>query len=82
MRTGHGGADMTTDWRPVSELPNGPAIRVVIRTPTNAGTTWRYLPYKPDARRQGYPHGRWQMATEYGFRNELLPKDGEWKISA
>lgn len=70
----------TAGWRPLSELPNGPAMHVVIRTPKNAGTTWRWLPYKKGAQ-WPWIGGRWQIATDYGFRNELLPKEGEWRIS-
>lgn len=41
-------------------------------------TTYRYLPYKPDGRRQMRAPGRWQRATEHGFEN-CAPPTGEWR---
>jgi len=71
-----------SEWRSLSDLPNGPAMRVVIRTKRDpGGTTWRWLPYKPGSR-MPYVGGRWQIATEHGWRNEIAPTEGEWKAAA
>jgi len=43
-------------------------------------TTYRFMPYKPDGRRQMGKRGRWQSATQYGFEN-CDPPVGEWRTN-
>ncbi len=38
-------------------------------TPILALVSIRYLPYKKDGQRQMGKKGRWQEATEYGWKN-------------
>lgn len=70
---------MDDDWQPLSTLPTDRAMWVTIRTPRSSGVhTWRWLPY---GRGSQWPYigGRWQSATEYGFKNDTLPTVGEWQ---
>lgn len=55
--------------KPISEAPmNG--------TPILVTHTMRYLPYKKDGQRQMGKKGRWQEATEYGWKNaEVEPEE-------
>lgn len=70
---------MTDTWRPMSALPplgKSRAITIDVRTTQ----TYRWLPYKPDGRKQMKADGRWQEATEYGWKNCSAPA-GEWKLN-
>jgi hypothetical protein len=65
-------------WRPLSELPNNRAMWVNICTPDGVVNLWRWLPYRKGSQ-PPYLGGRWQIATEYSFRNETLPENGKWR---
>ena len=66
-------ADAGDGWRPIETAPrDGTPFRVRFTT------TMRFLPYKKDARRQGYPAGRWQEAGEYGGWNNTRYEPDEW----
>jgi hypothetical protein len=65
-----------SEWRPVSEAPQV-AGHIIVRLVT----TYRWLPYKPDGRRQMGRPGRWQAATEYGWTNAKLLEGAEFKIA-
>lgn len=64
---------MSDEWRPTSEAPAKPGTYINVRTVT----TYRWLEYKPDGKRQMKAEGRWQRATEYGWENASLP-EGEF----
>ena len=49
-------------WRDIASAPKD-------GTPITAARTVRYLPYKPDGRRQMQTDGRWQEWNGYGWRN-------------
>ncbi len=64
-------------WRDISTAPeDGSYINV------RSVTTYRYLLYKPDGRRQMGTRGRWQSATEHGWANAALPALADWKPNA
>lgn len=49
-------------------------------TPVLVVTSYRYLPYKPEGRRQMKSPGRWLRATEYGWENAPAPE--QWLTDA
>jgi len=49
-------------WLPIEQAPRD-------GTPVAAYRTVRFMPYKPAARKQGYPEGRWQEFNGYGWEN-------------
>jgi hypothetical protein len=65
-------------WRDISSAPKGGDRPVYINV--RSISTYRWLPYKPDGRRQMGKVGRWQVAAgEYGgWDNADLPQGGEW----
>src|SRR5689334_22073781 len=50
------------EWQPIETAPRD-------GTPVLGGVTYRYLPYKPEGKRQMKSDGRWQRATDYGWEN-------------
>ena len=71
-----------TEWLPLGDLPRYRATHINVRTPDGLTQSYRWLPY-----RRGAPPpydklcGRWQAATEHGWRNAALPKAGEWSLN-
>lgn len=63
------------DWSPIESAPkDGTPFTARFELPL------RWRAYKPDARRQGYPDGRWQVSNGYGgWANlgDMYPS--EWK---
>ena len=49
-------------WEPINTAPKD-------GTPITVGTLVRYLPYKPDGKRQMAKNGRWQEWNGYGWSN-------------
>lgn len=49
-------------WQDISTAPRD-------GTPITVGQTMRYLPYKPDGKRQMQAEGRWQAWNGYGWTN-------------
>ena len=62
---------MTGQWKPTSEAPTVPGTYIKVRETTIG--TFRWLEYRSDGKRQMGVRGRWQRATEFGWRNETLP---------
>lgn len=66
-------------WRPLAELPERRAAHINVRTPDGLTQSYRWLPYRkgsqPPYDKLG---GRWQAATEHGWKNAALPEAGEW----
>jgi hypothetical protein len=65
-------------WLPLDTIPEDRAMHVNIQLPSGEVNSWRWLPYK-NGSQPPYIGGRWQIATEYSFKNETLPKEGWWK---
>ena len=61
-------------WRPITEAV-GVAGNVIQVRRVEA---YRWLPYKPDGRRQTGKTGRWQVFDGYGWRNAELPEGAEF----
>lgn len=67
--------DEASQWRPIETGSDEPEYRYI---DVRHVTGYRWVPYKPDGRRQMKKPGRWQRATEYGWENDELP-EGEWR---
>lgn len=63
-------------WQPIATTP--PDGHLVQHVNVRSVSTYRYLPYKPDGRRQMKADGRWQIHTGYGWTNAPLPEGAEW----
>lgn len=64
-----------SEWQPTSSAPAKPGDYIEVRSVT----VYRWLPYKPDGARQMKKKGRWQAHDGYGFTNEELPENAEWR---
>lgn len=63
------------EWKPMSELTIAPGQTLYFDV--REVTTYRWLPYKSDGRRQMKASGRWQVGNDYGWENCSTPI-GEW----
>ncbi len=62
------------DWSPIANAPkDGTPFTARIEVPL------RWLASKPDAKRQGFPEGRWQASNGYGGWENFKEEPSEWK---
>ena len=71
---------MSEEWKPLSEVPEAQAVHINLRTPDGAVNSYRWLPYRKGSQ-QPYVGGRWQAATEHGWKNQPLPTEGEFVLN-